>query len=444
MPVDDAPEDDNQILRQTYNFAPGNHGLVYRAEAPPSEAGSEQDKDSTEDIAHPIDGASTKETKYKLQAMKWGLIPFWTKRAPDYGSQLKTINCRDDSLAQSGGMWNTMKQKKRCIIIAEGFYEWLKKNNGKEKIPHFVKRKDGQLMCFAGLWDCVKYDGQDESLYTYTIITTSSSKQLNFLHDRMPVILDNGSDQMKTWLDPARSSWSKELQTLLKPYDGQLECYPVDRAVGKVGNNSPSFIIPIDSKENKKNIANFFSSQRKDPKGAAEENFVKRDEDEVKKEPDENRETDTNLETTEDNAPLPKPQGESFEHLAGAIKSEFPDSQDLAEMNSPPMKETRKNHHPHDTDSKAPLSSDIAKGIKRDFPDSQDLADINSPPPAAKLQKTDHQEEQESKPHLKSPERAPSSSARKTRSAVSNGSADRTPSKSTGNGNRKITAFFAK
>ena len=57
-------------------------------------------------------------------------------------------------------MWNTMKQKKRCIVLCQGFYEWLKKNGGKEKIPHFVKRKDGQLMCLAGLWDCAQYEGE--------------------------------------------------------------------------------------------------------------------------------------------------------------------------------------------------------------------------------------------------------------------------------------------
>jgi putative SOS response-associated peptidase YedK len=52
-----------------------------------------------------------------------------------------------------------MKKGKRCIVVCQGFYEWLKKNNGKDKLPYFVKRKDGQLMCFAGLWDCVKYEG---------------------------------------------------------------------------------------------------------------------------------------------------------------------------------------------------------------------------------------------------------------------------------------------
>lgn len=76
----------------------------------------------------------------------------------------------------------------------------------------------------------------------------------------MPVILDPASDNMKTWLDPQRYEWSKGLQDCLKPFNGELECYPVSKDVGKVGNNSPTFIIPIASKENKNNIANFFAN----------------------------------------------------------------------------------------------------------------------------------------------------------------------------------------
>lgn len=79
----------------------------------------------------------------------------------------------------------------------------------------------------------------------------------------MPVILDAGSDAMKMWLDPNRKTWSKELQSLLKPYEGELECYQVPKEVGKVGNNSPDFIVPVDSKENKNNIANFFAHAKK-------------------------------------------------------------------------------------------------------------------------------------------------------------------------------------
>ena len=206
-------------------------------------------------------------------------MPFWTKRSPDYGTVMKTINARDDSLADNRGMWTSMKKKKRCIVIAQGFYEWQKKNGGREKIPHFVKRTDDKLMCFAGLWDCVKYEGRgsstfysagmlissdsDEKHFTYTIITTDNSKQLSFLHDRMPVILENGSADMWTWLDPKRIEWTQELQSLLKPFSSQLECYPVNKEVGKVGNNSADFIVPVSSTQNKKNIANFFANAKK-------------------------------------------------------------------------------------------------------------------------------------------------------------------------------------
>jgi putative SOS response-associated peptidase YedK len=253
--------------------------------------------------------------------MKWGLIPFWTKRSPDYGSMLRTINCRDDSLLDNKGMWTSMKQKKRCLVIAQGFYEWLKKGpGGKEKIPHFVKRKDGHLMCFAGLWDCVQYEDSEEKLYTYTIITTDSNKQLSFLHDRMPVILDPGTDAIKKWLDPTRNKWSKELQSVLRPFDGELECYPVSKEVGKVGNNSPDFIVPVDSKENKNNIANFFGNA-KAKAGKVEREAV------------ENRPTKDH-ESTEDNAPVPAPSQESKRQKRALDEKE-------AESNQPATKSTK-------------------------------------------------------------------------------------------------------
>lgn len=98
--------------------------------------------------------------------MKWGLIPSWTKRMPDYGTLLKTINCRDDSLRLNKGIWNSMKATKRCVIIAQGFFEWLKKT---EKVPHFIKRRDGKLLCLAGLYDCVESEGYSKITYSYSI-----------------------------------------------------------------------------------------------------------------------------------------------------------------------------------------------------------------------------------------------------------------------------------
>ncbi|KAI9768855.1 MAG: hypothetical protein M1840_004669 [Geoglossum simile] len=300
MPVDEAPED--EATRQSYNVAPGYYELVYRADVPDTGAGGKQHNEDGEVKGATLmrteveDGErteeskeATKETKYKLQAMKWGLVPFWTKRNPEYSSMLKTINCRDDSLAENRGMWTSMKQKKRCIIICQGFYEWLKKNGGKEKIPHYVKRKDGKLMCFAGLWDCVQYEDSTEKLYTYTIITTSSNTQLKFLHDRMPVIFENGSNALRTWLDPNRSTWTKELQFLLKPYEGELEVYAVSKEVGKVGNNSPNFVVPVASLENKGNIKNFFKwgVKKENEEGYEAKNEEEKEEkkEDIKKEP---------------------------------------------------------------------------------------------------------------------------------------------------------------
>lgn len=179
MPVDECPDDDE--CRQTYNFPPGAIGIVYRANVPDYGAGPStkhgkqklnvkpdgDDEDENEvkleeDAQQTLPSTSqpSKNVQYKLQAMKWGLVPSWTKRAPDYGSVMRTINARDDSCMENKGIWNVPKRRKRCIVIANGFFEWLKKNNGKDKLPHYIKRKDGELMAFAGMWDVVKYEGE--------------------------------------------------------------------------------------------------------------------------------------------------------------------------------------------------------------------------------------------------------------------------------------------
>ncbi|KKK19780.1 hypothetical protein ARAM_006531 [Aspergillus rambellii] len=266
MDVDEPSDndDDDDDIRETYNFAPGNIGAVYRADVPDYGGAPHQKATGSDAEKEPAGTGHGPTTHYKLQGMKWGLVPFWTKRQPDYGSLMRTINCRDDSLRDDRGMWTSMKRKKRCVVVCQGFYEWLKTGpGGKEKIPHFIRRKDGDLMYLAGLWDCVTYEGSEEKLYTYTVITTSATPSLNWLHDRMPVILDPNSEALRTWLDPKRTTWSKELQSILKPYDGELESYQVPKEVGKVGNNSPDFIVPLKSKENKSNIANFFADAKK-------------------------------------------------------------------------------------------------------------------------------------------------------------------------------------
>ncbi|RVX71229.1 hypothetical protein B0A52_04803 [Exophiala mesophila] len=436
LPVDEAPDDDE--ARETYNFPPGAYGLVYRADVPDqgvrdeaeAEVEAQDDAEGERHVDHNDDtststGLTTPDKKYKYQikVMKWGLIPFWTKRSPDYSSMLRTINCRDDSLAEPRGMWNTMKQRKRCIVVAQGFYEWLKKGpNSKDKIPHFVKRKDGNLMCFAGLWDCVRYEeeggneddnnnnkkkeGSKEKLYTYTIITTDSNKQLSFLHDRMPVILDPNTDEMKLWLNPAKNKWSKELQAILRPFDGELECYPVDKDVGKVGNNSASFIVPVDSKENKKNIANFFgnaANKLQKTKTTTKTTTVADpgEETKVKKEAGEVRDT-VDHNGREDNAPLPVPKNQDSVGASVGDKRSAQDEDD------------------DDQDLKSGRDQHSVKQIK--------LSTSPSPSPAKSFSPTKL------------------STAKKPRSAISNkdNTLKTSPSKKQEPGTQRITNFFTK
>lgn len=180
-----------------------------------------------------------------------------------------------------------------------------------------------------------EFQGSEEKNYTYTIITTDSNKQLSFLHDRMPVILENGSDQIRNWLDPSQSEWSKELQSLLKPYSGELECYPVSKEVGKVGNNSPTFIVPVASTENKNNIANFFANAKKASNGdetrrmtAAEGVITKRGS--GVENTDEERRATVEHSSTEDNALLPVPASTSVHPIGSKRLHEAEDDDDVA------------------------------------------------------------------------------------------------------------------
>ena len=137
----------------------------------------------------------------------------------------------------------------------------------------------------------------------------------------MPVILENGSDQIRTWLDPNRSEWSKELQALLRPFRREVECYPVSKDVGKVGNDSPSFIVPVTSTENKNNIANFFANAKKSAEGDPEKKAIEEQKGNAGEKGNavehirgEERAI-TEQSRTEDNAPLPgSPPASSKKH----------------------------------------------------------------------------------------------------------------------------------
>ena len=196
--------------------------------------------------------------------------------------------------------------------------------------------------------------GSEEPLFTYTIITTSSNPYLQFLHERMPVILEPGSEAMKTWLDPSRTTWSKDLQAVLRPYEGELECYAVPKEVGKVGNNSPDFIVPVASKENKNNIANFFANAKeKKTEPAAAEKQAPTQKPKVEEDEDEKRPTKDD-EWSEDNAPKPE-SGVKREH----DESGLGESADTDEHQKKPKLEA---HTPSPQKARGQLSPSSLKG----------------------------------------------------------------------------------
>lgn len=153
----------------------------------------------------------------------------------------------------------------------------------------------------------------------------------------MPVILENGSDEIRTWLDPHRSKWSSELQSLLKPFKGELDVYPVSKEVGKVGNNSPSFIIPVASTENKSNIANFFA------KGAAAKSQQDSKSNTVKSSPGKDEAIKEESHDDQDHPAVKKEEPSQEEDTRQTVDHE-------GSENNAPLPATKKHEHPEDAD----------------------------------------------------------------------------------------------
>lgn len=171
--------------------------------------------------------------KNRLGQLKWGLIPPWAK---DAKIGYKMINARSETVEEKPSFRNAFK-KKRCLVIADSFYEWQKKEG--QKIPMRIKLKTGEPFAFAGLWESWKSpDG--ETITSCTILTTGPNVLMASIHDRMPVILTKQDEQI--WLDP-RIDDMKTVKALLKPYKASdMEAYPVSEQVNSPKNNYPELI----------------------------------------------------------------------------------------------------------------------------------------------------------------------------------------------------------
>ncbi len=195
-------------LAPRYNLAPGQLGPVVVNE-----------------------GANT------LLMMQWGLVPSWAKE-PSIG--YKMINARTETLAEKTS-FKRLLPSRRCLILADGFYEWAKLKKGKAPMRFFLK--GGAPFAFAGLWDRWKKPDGNE-LRTYTIITTQANELLKPVHDRMPVILTR--EREGQWLDPELKD-SQKLRELLQPYASEeMDSYYVSPMVNSPRNDRAQCIDPID------------------------------------------------------------------------------------------------------------------------------------------------------------------------------------------------------
>jgi putative SOS response-associated peptidase YedK len=174
-----------------------------------------------------------KEAPRECSLVRWGLVPSWAKDEKMGG---RMINARGETVAEKPSFRSAVKSR-RCLIPADGFYEWVRTDSGKQ--PHFIHFADATTFAFAGLWERW-HKGEGGPLDTCTIITTTPNDLLSDLHDRMPVILpQNLYDE---WLEPVPMT-AERLQEVLVPHPAEgMEAYPVSTYVNKPVNDGPQCI----------------------------------------------------------------------------------------------------------------------------------------------------------------------------------------------------------
>jgi putative SOS response-associated peptidase YedK len=167
----------------------------------------------------------------------WGLIPSWAKE-PTIGSRL--INARAETLAEKPAFRSAYRYH-RCLIFADGFFEWQASLGNSGKVPHHIRLRSGKPFAFAGLWE--HWQSPDGSeIKSATIITTSPNELMAPIHNRMPVILPH--EAYPRWLDP-KPLFPVDLNNLLIPYSSsEMIAYPVSTLVNSPANDLPEVLVP--------------------------------------------------------------------------------------------------------------------------------------------------------------------------------------------------------
>jgi len=190
----------------------------------------------------PVLVESGDEERIDLTGMSWGLVPRWTR--PGEKPAVTPINARAETLAEKP-MFRSLVKRNRCIVPANGFYEWQRENGSKgPKQPWYIHLRDEPLMFFAALYDEAKRE-DGPPLASYTIITTHANDAMAGLHDRMPVIVP--PDDVEHWLSRSETDFDA-LGYLLEPVpDEAIAMYPVSKAVNSPAHDTPDLIEPLET-----------------------------------------------------------------------------------------------------------------------------------------------------------------------------------------------------
>jgi putative SOS response-associated peptidase YedK len=179
---------------------------------------------------------------YVLSMYKWGLIPSWSKD-PTIGDRM--INARAETLAEKSSFRNAFRRR-RCLVLADGFYEWKQNPGLKSKQPIYIRLKNNRPFAFAGLWELwTSPDGN--VIHSCTIITTQPNSLIQSIHNRMPVILP--PETYKPWITPSDLP-ATQLNEFLVPYPAdEMIAYPISKMVNSPQFDSPELIKPLDDSE---------------------------------------------------------------------------------------------------------------------------------------------------------------------------------------------------
>ena len=181
----------------------------------------------------------------RVEPLHWGLVPRWAK---DVKIGNRMINARGETVAEKNSFKSAFR-KRRCIIPADGFYEWTVQPGQDKKQPWFIHRTDDEPLAFAGLWEVWRGPDRDseEALHSCTIITTEANDTMAEIHHRMPVILP--PSQWDTWLDQEQDDLDALGRLLVPAPNELLAMHPVSTEVNNARNRGAQLIDPVDLPE---------------------------------------------------------------------------------------------------------------------------------------------------------------------------------------------------